>query len=100
MTSGGGYACHRVLRVRSQRQWIVGRRTRREVRVLSDGRIPSGILVASMTGVRLSFRGELGDARSVHFARYKVIPTQPKLQFWVVFGRVKEWCPTSLDTAF
>ena len=34
---------------------------------LGGGRIPSGILMASMTDIRLSFRGDWGDARSVHF---------------------------------
>ena len=43
-------------------------------RLTGDGRIPSGILVASMTDVQLSFRGEWGDARSVHFTLFKRRP--------------------------
>ena len=39
-----------------------------------DGPIPCGILMASMTGVRLSFRGKQGDARSVHFTPLKRDP--------------------------
>jgi hypothetical protein len=50
------------------------RRSRRLMLGLGDGRIPSGILMASMTGVRLSFRTFGGNARSVHFTPLKHDP--------------------------
>jgi hypothetical protein len=40
-----------------------------------DGRIPFEILMAGMTGIRLSFRGILGDARSGHFILLKQRPS-------------------------
>lgn len=42
---------------------------------------------------RLTFRGERGDARSVHFVLFKVTPMARKPRFRVVLAWVKEWCP-------
>ena len=61
-----------------------------------DGRIPSGIPVASMTGVRLSFRRVRGDARSVHFTPIK---HDPKPSSGPLLAHVKMVPPARIERA-
>ena len=62
------------------------RTQRKAVRLqfVGDGRIPSGILVASMTGVRLSFRGSLGQCPFGAFYPDKNDPNPSSGPAWLV----------------
>jgi hypothetical protein len=72
------------------------RRLRRVVFGFGDGRIPSGILVASMTGVRLSFRRLGVMPVRVHFTPIK---HDPKPSSGPLLAHVKMVPPARVERA-